>query len=82
MISVDYSAPAELFPTKNGKTRIFRYQRFSSAAQAVRFAIEQMPAKLLNGSFIQVDEQRFSGADIKTLYAAERYPLPRVRALE
>ena len=41
----DYGAPAELFPSRSkaGKSRA-RYMRFDSAAEALRFVIEKMPA--------------------------------------
>ena len=42
----DYRATAELFPGKNNRvsSRPFRYRRFDHAADAIRFAIEQLPA--------------------------------------
>jgi hypothetical protein len=74
----DYSAPAELFPSrvKKGGSRI-TYRRFDTAAEALRFAIEQMPAPVLLGSYLEVDEARFGVKEIRGLYESAAYPLPR-----
>lgn len=75
---VDYNAAAELYPSKSlFKSRQVRYQRFPSAAEAVRYAIEDMPAELLRGSLLEVGEQRFEGTAIRALYDADAYPLAR-----
>ena len=39
-MSFDYNAPAELFLAKPMKGRRTRYQRFATAAAAIRYAIE------------------------------------------
>ena len=74
----DYSADAEHFPSRGsrGSVRV-GYRRFSSAAEALRYAIEDMPATLLRGSMLEVDEQRFTGEQILELYSSESYPLER-----
>ena len=50
---------------------------FTAAAEAVRFAIEELPAPLLNGTFLEVEDQRFEGDGIRALYEREDYPLSR-----
>jgi hypothetical protein len=77
--TVDFNAPAELFPSRSRKTRRpMSYRRFDTAAEAIRFAIEELPAALLLGAFLEVDEVRFGGDDIRRLYDSPDYPLPRV----
>jgi hypothetical protein len=77
----DYSAPAELFPSrsKKGGGRI-AYRRFDSAAEALRFAVEELPETALLGAYLQVDEARFGRQEIHYLYASAAYPLKRPAA--
>jgi hypothetical protein len=78
MSSFDYTAPAELFPSRSRKAkRPMGYRRFPSAADAVRFAIEELDPELLLGATLEVDEERFDGDGIRQLYDSARYPLPR-----
>ncbi|WIY53370.1 hypothetical protein O9Z70_02200 [Devosia sp. YIM 151766] len=78
MTRIDYSSPAELFPGRNPKTsRQIGYKRFASAAEAVRYAVEDMPATLLRGSYLEVNERRFDSTQILNLYRAETFPLAR-----
>lgn len=71
MASFDYNAPAELFAAKaNSRTAIIKYRRFLTAAEAIRFAIEDLPAHMLNGAALEVEEQRFDHRQIRQLYSA------------
>jgi hypothetical protein len=74
----NYNAPAELFPSRvrKGGSRV-TYRRFDTAAEALRFAVEQMPAPVLIGSYLEVDEARFGVQEIRSLYESAAYPLPR-----
>jgi hypothetical protein len=79
MTAFDYNSEAELFTNATSKTRrrSFGYRRFERAADAVRFAIEELPAQSLAGSSLEVDERRFDAAGIRDLYERADYPLAR-----
>ena len=79
MTEFNYNAAAELFPTRRRipRRQPLGYRRFDQAAQAIRFAIEDLPADLLNGAYLEVDEERFNGDQIRGLYERSDYPLPR-----
>jgi hypothetical protein len=75
----DYDAPAEVFMTRGFATRKspVTYRRFDTAAEALRFAVEELPAPLLVGAVLEVQEDRFDHQAIRDLYSRSRYPLPR-----
>ena len=75
MSTFNYEASAELFAAR-GRSGI-RYQRFDQAAEAIRYAIEKLPPKVLAGSSIEVKDQRYNAAQIRALYESEHYPLSR-----
>jgi hypothetical protein len=79
MAEFDYDAPAELFATRKRlpQHRRFGYRRFARAADAIRFAMEDMPSECLVGAFLEVDEKRYSSDDIRRLYESAEYPLNR-----
>jgi hypothetical protein len=76
-MTVDYATPAELYPTRRYAKAQGRYRRFASAADAVRYAIEEMPRTWLVGTFLDVDGDRFDDHGIRALYDAPEYPLQR-----
>jgi len=74
----NYSAPAELFPSRIKKSRTkTRYMRFDTAAEAVRFAVEDIAPPALLGAYLEVDEARFGVQEIRFLYDSVGYPLKR-----
>ena len=79
MPSFDYSAPAELYPARGRGLRpgAVSYMRFDSAADAIRFAMEELDAALLFGAILEVDELRFDRAAIRDLYASDAFPLTK-----
>ena len=87
-ITFDYAAGAELFgcdgpaESLSNKGRKFRrkslgYRRFARAADAIRFAIEEMAPQLLRSACLEVDEERFDSQGILRLYESTDYPLDR-----
>lgn len=78
MVDFDYDATAELYPSRRyAKTSRQQYRRFPTAAAAIQFLLEEMPASSLSGSFLEADERRYEGPQIRALYYADAYPLPR-----
>ena len=78
-MAFSFKKSAELFPAAVCRKRRagFTYRRFDTAADAVRFAIEELPADSLNGAYLQVDEARFDQNGIRSLYESCDFPLPR-----
>jgi hypothetical protein len=56
------------------------YKRFDSAAKAIRFAVEEMPADSLRSTTLEVAEVRLRGDEIRELYQHPDYPFRRKKA--
>jgi hypothetical protein len=78
-MTFDYDAPAELFMAKRkgGSRQPLGYRRFATAAEAIRFAVEDFPAVRTLGAWLQVGDERFDGDAIQRLYDSGNYPLQR-----
>jgi hypothetical protein len=81
--SFDYEAVAELFPARSRKfnRQLARYQRFERAADALRFAIEELPPQLFLGAYLEVEEERFDSNEMRRLYDSAEFPLARRAAV-
>ncbi|WMT92707.1 hypothetical protein [Pelagibacterium sp. H642] len=79
VVDFDYAARAELYPGKRSRRlRTIGYHRFDTTAEALRYAIEQMPPELMADAIIETAQHRFGADQITELYADDAYPLPRV----
>jgi hypothetical protein len=80
MTKLNYDGPAELFPSRRRKIGpgSIGYQRFGSAAEAIKFAVEVLPTELLLGTYLEVEEGRFDSEDIREFYDDSSYPLTRM----
>jgi hypothetical protein len=79
MMTFDYGLPAELFMAKRkggARSRLIS-RRFATAAEAIRFAVEDFPAIRVLGAWMQVGDERFNGEDIHRLYQSHHFPLRR-----
>lgn len=74
-----YDDPAEVYATdgRGARKRPVSYRRFANGAEAIRFAVEQLPQIIQRGTVMEVGEQRYDFADIQALYESDRYPLKR-----
>jgi hypothetical protein len=81
--SFDYEAVAELFPARSRKfnRQLARYRRFDRAADALRFAVEELPAPLFLGACLEVEEERFDSNEMRRLYESAEFPLARRAAV-
>jgi hypothetical protein len=78
-MTFDYAASAELFMAKRkrGARLPLSCRRFATAAEAIRFAVEELPAIQTLGPWMQVGDERFSSDDIRRLYESTGYPRRR-----
>jgi len=79
MMTFDYCSPAELFAAKRkgGPRKRLGYRRFATAADAIRFAVEDFPAIRTLDAWTQVGDERFDSEEIHRLYESDDYPLRR-----
>jgi hypothetical protein len=67
----DYNAPAELFLAKRTKNGRENYRRFATAAEAIRYAVEDLRTR---GAWLEVGDERFNSTEIQRLYEAADFP--------
>jgi hypothetical protein len=79
MDTFDFAAQAELYPSRVKRPRRgpVGYKRFERAADAIRFAMEELPAESLVGAYLEIGEERFNRQEIQQLYERPDYPLER-----
>ena len=79
LMKFDYDSPAELFMAKRkgGARQPLGYRRFGTAAEAIRFAVEEFPAVRTLGAWLQIGDDRYDADEIQKLYDSVEYPLKR-----
>ncbi|MCS6761710.1 MAG: hypothetical protein MO846_06840 [Candidatus Devosia symbiotica] len=78
MTQFDFQAPAALFLGSDWHAAVAQGPRtFRTAAQALRFAIEEAAPVSLKGASLELNGQRYSNDKIIWLYRSPDYPLPR-----
>jgi len=77
----DYDASADFFSmkSKKGRRRPLIYKHFVSAAEAIRYAIEEIPADELVSALIETDGSRYNSKEIHRLYENSSFPLARTK---
>ena len=52
-----------------------KYRRFATAAEALRYAVEDLRMPKAFGAWLEVGDERFNSNEIQRLYEAADYPL-------
>ena len=82
MTHQDYLAAAELYLGSDWKSAAAHGSRkFSSAAKALRFAIEEAAPVSLRGARLDIGRRSFTRHAMPSLYRSANYPLPRKNAV-
>jgi hypothetical protein len=84
MAGFDYGAAADLLPIGSAaevaparRRKPTGYGRYARAADAIRFAIEELPAKLRRSTSLKTAGESFDSASIRRLYESAEYPIGR-----
>jgi hypothetical protein len=75
----DYDAPAGVF-TRSGHGRrggSAKYRRFESAAEAIRYVVEELPPPLWPGITVEIGDETLDHRRVLELYSSGSYPLER-----
>jgi hypothetical protein len=63
--------------SSNSKRKALVFRRFARAAEAIRFAVEDLSPQLLDGCSLEVNEGHYFGREIRPLYDDRAFPLRR-----
>jgi hypothetical protein len=75
----DYNSPAGPKRRSGGRHQRINYRRFSTAAEAIRFAVEEFPAVRTLGAWRQVGDHRYDSNEICRLYESSGFPLHKAQ---
>ncbi len=79
-MAFDYKASAEFFAGRSQRgPRPMMYRRFNKAAEALRYAVEELPAANFLGAILDVDGKRYRHDAMRELYDSPLYPLKRMK---
>ena len=67
MAFFDYNAPAELFLSKPAKGCRTKYRRLATAAEAIRYAVEELRTPKAYGAPVEVEDEGCSSSEIQGL---------------
>jgi hypothetical protein len=74
----DYFLEAALYYGKSAnRGRTLAFRRFEQAAEAIRFAVEELTPSILNGCKLEIGEEEYFGRAIRPLYDDHAFPLFR-----
>ena len=74
-MSFNYDALAELFLSRNKQRGRQKYRRFATVVEAIRYAVEDLPALRSLGAWLQVGDERFNSDEIERSHESSHYPL-------
>jgi hypothetical protein len=79
MEAEQYKMEASLYYAKsvNSQRKALVLRRFAKASEAIRFAVEDLSPKLLQGCSLEVEESYYFGQEIRPLYDDRAFPLRR-----
>ncbi len=79
MDAADYASEASLYyaKTTQRKQKSLVYRKFTVAAEAIRFAVEELSPQTLSGCSLEVNDVHYFGRQIRPLYDDGAFPLPR-----
>jgi len=74
-----YRSEAGLFFAKNANARqkSLNFRKFARAAEAIRFAVEELAPKIFNSCSLEVNGEHYFGREIRPLYDSSDFPLRR-----
>ncbi len=74
-----YGMEASLYFAKSAsaKPTALVLRRFAKAAEAIRFAVEDLAPTLLRGCSLEINESYYFGQEIRPLYEDRAFPLRR-----
>jgi hypothetical protein len=79
MTEFDYKMPGEFYSRDSLRrgSKSLNYRRFDTVAEAIRFAMEDLPSAAVGSCMLEANGERFGARELRELYASPRYPLAR-----